>query len=64
MPTEELRNCILHTSRLKKRWNWTVASEELWDARMCLSPHYTRKKKGSFLHKYEESHTAKSIKDP
>ena len=29
-----------------------------------LSPHYPRKKKGSFLHKYEEPHTPKSIKDP
>ena len=29
-----------------------------------LSPYDPRKKKGSFLHKYEESHTPKSIKDP
>ena len=27
-----------------------------------LSPHYPTKKKGSFLHKYKESHTPKSIK--
>ena len=29
-----------------------------------LSPHYPREKKGSFLHKYNESHTPKSIKHP
>ena len=29
-----------------------------------LSPFYTRKKKGSFLQKYKEPHTPKSIKDP
>ena len=29
-----------------------------------LSPHYPRKKKGSFFQKYKESHTPKSIKDP
>ena len=31
---------------------------------LLLSPHYPREKKGSFLHKYKESHTPKSIKDP
>ena len=30
----------------------------------CLSPHYPRKKQGSFLPKYKESHTPRSIKDP
>ena len=29
-----------------------------------LSPHYHRKKKGSFFQKYKESPTPKSIKDP
>ena len=29
-----------------------------------LSPHYPRKKRGSFLHKYKESHAPKGIKDP
>ena len=29
-----------------------------------LSPHYPRKKKGSFLDKYKESHIPKRIKDP
>ena len=29
-----------------------------------LNPHYPREKKGSFLLKYKEPHTPKSIKDP
>ena len=39
-------------------------SAPVYHHKLNLSPHYPRKKKGSFLHKYKESHTPKSIKDP
>ena len=34
------------------------------DSERPSDAYYPRKKKGSFLHKYKESHTPKSIKDP